>query len=132
MDVNNHPFVFGRHSIMHNGYISDYKAVGVQMAGLMAPECYAGIKGRTDSEALAALYMTYLTAGSSDQMTSQTGIEKGTKEEAWEKVYTTQEMYEALQNTVNTIIELQKVALGNKRSPNDLNVCVTEDRKSVV
>lgn len=116
---------------MHNGYISDYKAIGVQMAGLMAPECYAGIKGRTDSEALAALYMTYLTAGSSDQKASQVEIEKGIKEEAWEKMYSTQEMYEALQNTVNTIIELQKVALGNKRSPNDLNVCVTDGRQLV-
>lgn len=116
---------------MHNGYISDYKAIAVQMAGLMAPECYAGIKGRTDSEALAALYMTYLTAGSKHQKTSQEGQEKGIGEEAWEKMYSTQEMFEALQNTVNTIIELQKVALGGKRSPNDLNICVTDGRQLV-
>ena len=100
------------------------------MAGLMAPECYASIKGRTDSEALAALYMTYLTAGSEHEKTQQ-GQEKGKGEEAWHKVYSTKQMFEALENTVNTIIELQKVALGNKRSPNDLNVCVTDGRQLV-
>lgn len=132
VDVNNHPFVFGRHAIMHNGYISDYHSVAVQMAGLMAPEVYASIKGRTDSEALAALYMTYLTAGEKHSSAQQKGMEKGGGgEESWEKMYSTQEMFDALQNTVNTIIELQKVALGSKCSSNDLNVCVTDGRQLV-
>lgn len=120
-EVNNHPYVFGRHTIMHNGYISDYHSIARQMAGLMSNEAYSSITGRTDSEALAALYMTYLTAGS----------HKASGRNKFEVDYTTSEMFTALQNTVNTIIELQKTALGDNHKPNDLNVCVTSGRNLV-
>ncbi len=111
---------------MHNGYITDFHAVGRQMTNLMNAETYSHITGRTDSEMIAALYMSYLTAGQGTQEKTADGAF-----EAWEKVYTTQEMFEALQNAVNTIIELQKVALGDKRTPNDLNICVTDGRQLV-
>ncbi|KFY36121.1 hypothetical protein V495_07951, partial [Pseudogymnoascus sp. VKM F-4514 (FW-929)] len=110
-EVNTHPFVFGRHTIMHNGYISDYPAIARQMAGLMSDEAHTHITGRTDSEALAALYMTYLTAGAGH----------GTGKDAWEQAYTPKEMMAALQNAISTVIELQRTALGDKATPNDLN-----------
>jgi len=91
------------------------------MFGLMSDECYEHIGGSTDTEALAALYMSYLTAG--------TGEGEGTQE--WERDYTTQQMLEALQHTARTIIELQHTALGEKAGPNDLNVCVTDGRQLV-
>lgn len=119
-DVNNHPFVFGRHTIMHNGYISDFHSVGRQMEGLMSEECYANNHGRTDSEALAGLYMTYLTAGE-----PPSGVA------AWERTYTTAAMLDALQNAINTVVDLQQKALGERATPNDLNVCVTDGRRLV-
>lgn len=120
-EVNVHPFVFGRHTIMHNGYISSYHAVARQMAGLMSAEAYAHIGGRTDSESFAALYMSYLTAGSGH----------GVGEKAWEQQYTPAEMLDALQNTANTIIDLQQKTLGDDAVPNDLNVCVTDGKHLV-
>lgn len=91
------------------------------MAGLMSEEAHTRITGRTDSEALAALYMTYLTAGAGH----------GTGIDAWERTYTPEEMVTALQNTISTIIELQRTALGDKAEPNDLNVCVSDGRQLV-
>src|SRR5450432_3769312 len=38
--VNNHPFVFGRHTIMHNGYIADFPQIARQMTNLMSPEAF--------------------------------------------------------------------------------------------
>ncbi|OBT57997.1 hypothetical protein VE04_02006 [Pseudogymnoascus sp. 24MN13] len=119
-EVNTHPFVFGRHTIMHNGYISSYPAIARQMAGLMSEEAHTHITGRTDSEALAALYMTYLTSGAGH----------GTGTDAWEMAYTPKEMMAALQNTISTIIELQRT-LGEEVEPNDLNVCVSDGRQLV-
>lgn len=119
--VNNHPFVFGRHAIMHNGYISSFPKVSRQMYGLMSDEAYENIRGSTDTEALAALYISYLTAGAGE----------GQGAEKWEHTFTTKQMLEALQHTVNTIIDLQQKALGNQAEPNDLNVCVTDGRQLV-
>ncbi|OBT64470.1 hypothetical protein VE03_05355 [Pseudogymnoascus sp. 23342-1-I1] len=120
-EVNTHPFVFGRHTIMHNGYISSYPAIARQMAGLMSDEAHTHMTGRTDSEALAALYMTYLTSGAGH----------GTGQEAWERAYSPTEMKAALQNTISTIIELQRTALGQDVEPNDLNICVSDGRQLV-
>ncbi|KFZ14104.1 hypothetical protein V502_06233, partial [Pseudogymnoascus sp. VKM F-4520 (FW-2644)] len=120
-EVNTHPFVFGRHTIMHNGYISSYPAIARQMAGLMSDDVHTHITGRTDSEALAALYMTYLTSGAGH----------GSGQEAWERAYSPAEMTAALQNTISTVIELQRTALGDDVEPNDLNICVSDGRQLV-
>jgi glutamine amidotransferase len=119
--VNNHPFVFGRHTIMHNGRITDFATVGRQMEGLMSAAAYKHMLGRTDSESFAALYMTYLCAGN--------GNNDGG--EAWEKDYSLDEMLEALQFAANSVIELQVKALGENARANDLNVCVTDGERLV-
>lgn len=37
----------------------------------------------------------------------------------------------ALQNTISTVIELQRTALGDDVEPNDLNICVSDGRQLV-
>jgi len=115
--VNNHPFIFGRHTVMHNGYISDFTKISRQMCNLMSDDCYESVSGSTDTEHFAALYVTYLTFGDGKA--------------GWEKQYTPKEMMKALQHTVNTVIDLQEKALGDKAQPNDLNVSTTDGTQLV-
>lgn len=133
--MNNHPFAFGRHVIMHNGYIAAFPKIARQMANLMSADAYENIRGSTDTEHLAALYMTYLTFGSepSDPKppTGESDSAPEVLNEAWEKSYTPAQMLAALQNTANTIIDLQQKALGSNPPPNDLNVCVTDGKQLV-
>jgi len=75
--TNNHPFVFGRHCFMHNGNIENFGKIVSSSSFHMAraltgeikrkevldnvsPGFTAMIEGGTDTEHLAALYMTYL------------------------------------------------------------------------
>jgi glutamine amidotransferase len=126
--VNNHPFVFGRHSIMHNGYIASFPKISRQMANLMSDEAFEHIGGSTDTEHFAALYMSYLTFGSPPSIPATGPESSNTK---WEKQYSTAEMIKALQHAANTVIDLQQKALGDKAEPNDLNVCVTDGQQLV-
>ncbi|KAF2725231.1 N-terminal nucleophile aminohydrolase [Polychaeton citri CBS 116435] len=115
--TNNHPFIFGRHTMMHNGVISDFGVVKRDMLHLISDAAYNCILGSTDSEHLGALYMTYLTnAGSRD---------------SFEKEYTVEEMADALHKAVATTVELQLQILGPKARPNSLNLCVTDGVKLV-
>lgn len=41
--VNNHPFIFGRHTCMHNGYITDFNAIKRTMCTKMSDAAYAAI-----------------------------------------------------------------------------------------
>jgi glutamine amidotransferase len=115
--VNSHPFVFGRHTFMHNGVISDFPAIRREMTDLMAFDTYCNIQGSTDSEHSAALYVTNLT-------------NHGTKS-CWQKTYPLSEMLAAMQKTVVQILELQRIKLGDARTPNSLNFCVTDGEKMV-
>jgi len=126
--TNNHPFVFGRHTVMHNGYISDFPEIARQMTNLMSTEAFEHIEGRTDTEYFAALYISYLTFGAEASPVS-TG--PNSSNEKWERSYTTAEMLKALQHAANTVIDLQQKALGAKAEPNDLNVCVTDGKQLV-
>jgi glutamine amidotransferase len=126
--VNNHPFVFGRHTIMHNGYISSFPQISRQMTNLMSVEAFEHIGGKTDTEHFAALYMSYLTFGVEATPASTA---PNSFNEKWENSYATAEMLKALQHAANTVIDLQQKALGDKAEPNDLNVCVTDGKQLV-
>ncbi|KAG9244709.1 N-terminal nucleophile aminohydrolase [Calycina marina] len=52
--TNNHPFTFGCHSIMHNGYISNFRKIKLEMCKAMSEEAYTNIHG----ELKAALQKT--------------------------------------------------------------------------
>jgi glutamine amidotransferase len=115
MPANNHPFVFGRHAFMHNGEISDFISVRREMCALLDKDVYAHILGSTDSEHLGALYMTFLT--------------NGRGRASWEEVYSIDEMKEALKRAMGKVMELQQVALGVAREPNDLNLATTDGQQ---
>ncbi|QIX02398.1 hypothetical protein AMS68_007915 [Peltaster fructicola] len=116
-NVNNHPFVFGRHTFMHNGVVSDFQSIQRQLSRKLSNATFFNVHGSTDSEYVAALYMTHLTNG-------------GDKS-SFEKEYTRQEMINAMHAAVKDVIELQKQELGSQARPNSLNLCVTDGIKVV-
>ncbi|KAK4495970.1 hypothetical protein PRZ48_013238 [Zasmidium cellare] len=116
--VNSHPFVFGRHTFMHNGVVSDFTRIRRDMSDLMAYDAYENVRGATDSEHAAGLYMTNLCGP------------KSTAED-WEKTYPLEAMKEALQKTVVDILTLQHKTLGDKKTPNSLNFCTTDGSQLV-
>ncbi|RDL36087.1 Uncharacterized protein BP5553_06699 [Venustampulla echinocandica] len=134
--VNNHPFIFGIHCIMHNGYISSFEKVKKKLCDTLNDEAYAHIQGSTDSEHFAALLMTYLCPlsqqeaahpHSSEACASQNpGVPTG-----WETFHGVAEMQVALQKTINTIINLQRTILGDQAEPNDFNIALTDGRNMV-
>lgn len=102
---------------MHNGTVSDFAVIRRDVTDLLSFDAYCNILGSTDSEHAAALYMTNLT--------------KGGAKETWQKTYPMEEMLKALKNTVDQMMELQLRKLGDKRTPNSLNFCVTDGSKMV-
>ncbi|WPG98341.1 Hypothetical protein R9X50_00113000 [Acrodontium crateriforme] len=115
--VNNHPFVFGRHVFMHNGVVNQFTAIKRDLCNHMSSAAFSEIKGGTDSEHVAALYMTYL---SEDGDVS-----------SFENEYSVERMANALNKAVSVVIEAQKRILGNTARPNSLNLCVTDGIKLV-
>ncbi|KAK0287333.1 hypothetical protein LTR35_002828 [Friedmanniomyces endolithicus] len=115
--VNNHPFLFGRHAFMHNGVVAGFSAIKRAVCGEMSEAAFGAISGGTDSEHLAALYMTYLTSGGDAS--------------AFSKTYGVREMEEAMRRTVATVIETQKRLLGSKAAPHSLNLCATDGTRLV-
>lgn len=118
--INNHPFVFGRHTIMHNGVISYFADIRRPMLHAIDKDAYENIKGTTDSEHMAALYLTYLTKST------------GGGKSSWEKQFPISEMKAALEQTFKTIMQLQVQCLGSDKAPgNSLNVCCTDGEQMI-
>ncbi len=165
--INNHPFVFGRHTFvsfliplsmtrllpgpedlvqvhavsgggsryrlhhvqrrktpanmilqMHNGLISNFSDIKRDMLDLMGKDEFENIKGGTDSEHLAALYMTCLVNG------------KGAK--GWEESYSAAAMKEALEQACHEVFALQQKTLGVKNAEaNSLNLCCSDGERMV-
>jgi len=115
---NSHPFVFGRHTVMHNGVVTNFMDIKRDMLNLLEKDAYENIHGSTDSEHLAALYMTFLT--------------KHAGRPSWEQKYSVSEMKGALTSALKTIIELQQKILGkDKAEANSVNVCVGDGEQMV-
>lgn len=55
-EANCHPFVAGRLSFAHNGYLAEFPRVRRRIADRLGETSYAGIQGCTDSEYLFALF----------------------------------------------------------------------------
>ncbi|EXJ96383.1 hypothetical protein A1O1_01509 [Capronia coronata CBS 617.96] len=118
--INNHPFVFGRHTIMHNGLIAHFADVRRPMLDLIEKSAYENIQGTTDSEHLAALYMTYLTKS------------VGGGSDSWERQYSPEEMCHALVAAFRAVIDLQQKVLGPENvQACSLNVCCTDGDQMV-
>lgn len=115
--VNSHPFVFGRITFMHNGVVSNFLDIRRDLSDMMSFDAYCNIFGTTDSEHVAAMFVTNLTKG-------------GTKD-TWEQEHSLEEMLKALTKTVVQILTLQHQKLGAKAAPNSLNLCATDGQKIV-
>ena len=102
---------------MHNGGVSDFVTISRDMVDLMDSDAYANMAGSTDSEHLAALYITYLTDG------------KG--KASWEKQYTIHQMRDAMRKAIGTVHQLQRKHLGDKAEPNSLNLATTDGSQLV-
>ncbi|KAK6435900.1 hypothetical protein LTR95_007916 [Oleoguttula sp. CCFEE 5521] len=114
--VNNHPFLFGRHSFMHNGVVSDFSVIKIHLCQKLSRVAYAAVQGGTDSEHMAALYMSFLTNFSED-------------EGAFEREFSVEEMVGAMHAMVAAVVELQIALLGPRAKPNSLNLCTTDGVK---
>jgi len=112
VSVNNHPFAFGRHIFMHNGFLQHYDSISRGMCNLMDEDAYGNIQGSTDSEHFAALYMTYLTEGQGRR--------------SWGEQFSTEWMKLALVQTMETVVKLQKEKWGDEAAANSLNIAVTD------
>lgn len=115
--VNNHPFIFGRHSFMHNGAITNFSLLKLDLCQKMSAPAYANIQGGTDSEHMAALYISYLT--------------NFDNEASFEREYSAEQMATAMTAMITTVLELQANILGPKAIPNSLNLCATDGVKMV-
>jgi len=110
---NNHPFVFGRHSFMHNGGIASFPgAVRLGMVTIMSQKAHEAVLGSTDSEHLAGLYMTFLAPN-----------------DDWEKTYPLAEMRAALEKAIQTTIDIQRKA--GITDASSLNCCATDGTQLV-
>jgi len=109
--TNNHPFVFGRHSFMHNGDISDFGDIRGEMLTYVAERITAMIEGGTDTEHLAAIYMTELCGKLADFHTAG-------------KHYPAASMWKALKSAIQIVEGIQK---GRGKVPNNfLNISATD------
>jgi glutamine amidotransferase len=115
--VNNHPFLFGRMSFMHNGAVSDFTAIRRALCDMLDADTYANVLGSTDSEHVGALFVHFLSNG------------RGT--DSWDEDYTVQQMAVAMHTAVKTVIELQQKLLGPKARPNSLNLAATDGTKMI-
>ncbi|CZR58414.1 uncharacterized protein PAC_08306 [Phialocephala subalpina] len=129
--TNNHPFTFGIHTIMHNGYISSFAKIKRQMCGEMTQEAYEHIQGGTDTEHFAALLMSYLCPEEPDLKQEQPTGEDERVPKAWGLYHEPSEIQSALEKTIATIVKIQHKVLGQAAGPNDLNICVTDGRSLV-
>jgi glutamine amidotransferase len=102
---------------MHNGVVSNFIDIRRDLLHMMSFDAYCNVFGTTDSEHVAALFVTNLTKG-------------GTKD-TWEQEHSLEEMLEALTETVVQILTLQHQKLGAKAAPNSLNLCVTDGQKII-
>lgn len=110
---NNHPFHFGRWSLMHNGEVAHFSRIKKDMVREISDEAFDLVKGTTDSEHLAALFFTYLEEA------------KGAR--AWEYSHPLQDVKHALERTITKILEIQRRVLAPAEpEASSLNVAITD------
>ncbi|KIM26776.1 hypothetical protein M408DRAFT_177493 [Serendipita vermifera MAFF 305830] len=120
--TNCHPFTFGRHTFAHNGYVSLFDKVRRELSLLIKEEYFASMRGTTDSEHIAALYMTHLDASSGD------------KGNAAERPFGVTEMRDALARAIKDVQDIQESTLTSEeltQAANSLNLVATDGEKLV-
>lgn len=128
---NSHPFAFGRHIFMHNGGIAYFNDIRRDLCSKLSTAAYGNVQGSTDSEHLAALYMTYLVKNRRDAGEEVPEDEK----KAWDLDYSLKERKVALERAITEVIKLQIQFLGNgpdvptTMERSSLNLCTTDGLK---
>ncbi|KZV62591.1 N-terminal nucleophile aminohydrolase [Peniophora sp. CONT] len=114
VETNNHPFIFGRHSFMHNGGVTFFPEIRHGILQRMKPEIVSQLQGNTDSEHLAGLYFTYL---------GDTGV-----------AHSIEDMRKALLGAIKTVLEVQNAVLTPEQlkdngGASSLNLCTSDGQK---
>lgn len=99
---------------MHNGLIEDFVTIKRELALLMHEDAFAHMSGTTDSETVAAIYITNLCDGGSKAN--------------WYKSYPLKDMKIALEKTVQAIVDVRKKH-GGDTAPDDLNLATTDGKQ---
>lgn len=126
---NNHPFIFGIHTFMHNGMISSFEGmVKRRIIDIISHEAYDHIQGTTDSEHFAALFMTYLCPNNTIKTPNPDATPEAKPEipVAWEEDHSAEQMKVALLQTIKAIIQIQREVLGKEAMSNFFNIAVTD------
>lgn len=107
---------------MHNGVVANFMSIKRDFSQLLTLEEYSNIRGSTDSEYMAAMYIHHLT--------------KGRGEASWEEDFALEQMAAALTNTIINVLACQaKTPNGESDAepikPSSLNLAVTDGIKLV-
>lgn len=102
---------------MHNGAITNFSNLKLELCQKMSKAAYLTIKGGTDSEHMAALYISFLT-NFGDELSFQ-------------REYSAEQMANAMTSMITTILEMQHAMLGANAQPNSLNLCATDGIKMI-
>jgi glutamine amidotransferase len=113
---NNHPFVWGRYSFMHNGAIGNFSELRVPLLNKMSLPAQQHINGTTDSEHFAMLFFSCLA----DRV--------GTHGPAMlDQSWALADMKAALEQALTTLFAVQRDVVGAERiERSSLNVAVTD------
>ncbi|PPQ68162.1 hypothetical protein CVT26_005768, partial [Gymnopilus dilepis] len=117
--TNNHPFVFGRHSLAHNGEIGRFREIRPKMLERTDQKYSDMIHGSTDTEHFAALYFSRL-----DELANSPRIDD------IEKPYPASMMWDALKRAIRDVFEIQMEQFGGLPR-NALNICATDGESMV-
>lgn len=113
--TNNHPFTFGRFTFMHNGVVDKHFEITLDLLALLSINARMNVKGTTDSEQVAALFVTHLD-----------------RDGPWLKDYTIEEMEDAMRKTIKDLQRLIEQVGGDGNSGHSaLNFCVTDGTQIV-
>lgn len=107
---NCHPFSWGPLTMMHNGFVGDFKRVSRALETALSDEAYHWKQGSTDSELVFGLFIDHFT-----QSTAEDRLER---------------LVEALVLTIATVERIQKNC--QVEAQNFLNLAVADGQRAVV
>lgn len=119
--TNCHPFCKGLYSFMHNGVVADFDKIRKEITGLLGVNEAGWVKGNTDSEALAALFFTYLGEETGQ---GEKAVHQPTEDVALLK--------RVLVRTLTAVLRTQKVVMEKINQgdvkPSSINLAITDGK----
>jgi len=118
VQTNCHPFCFKNITFMHNGTAPYYKFIKRKLQATISDRAFNMIQGTTDSEMLFAMFIT--------NFESLTGEDSGPEDQPYSSKDHTQDMAEALRQTLHQVHKLALEYENSKVSP-DMHVSTEAD-----